>query len=79
MPTYQFKDQQTGEYKEFFMKISDLDDFKKNNPQLIQVHVTPFEIGDIVRMGMRKPDASFRSLLKHIHDKVGGNHKYHHN
>lgn len=79
MPTYQFKDQQTGEYKEFFMKISDLDDFKKNNPQLIQVHVTPFEIGDTVRMGMRKPDQNFRELLKHIHNKVGGNHKYTHN
>lgn len=80
MPTYEFKNVQSGEINEFFMKISELDEFKKNNPQLQQVHVGgAFSIGDTVRMGMRKPDASFRSLLKHIHNRVGGNHHYHHN
>lgn len=79
MPTYQFEDIQSGEIKEFHMKISELDGFKTNNPQLKQVHLTPFEIGDTIRMGMRKPDQSFRELIKHIHNKVGGNKKYHHN
>lgn len=79
MPTYQFENVQSGEIQEFHMKISELDDFKSNNPQLKQVHLTPFEIGDTIRMGIKKPDQSFRELLKHIHGKVGGNRKYHHN
>lgn len=80
MPTYEFKDVQSGEINEFFMKISELDEFKKNNPQLQQVHANgAFSIGDTVRMGMKKPDQSFRELLKHIHNRVGGNHHYHHN
>lgn len=79
MPTYEFKNKQTGEYSEFFMSIKELDAFKENNPQLMQVHRTPLNIGDTVRMGMKKPDQNFRELLKHIHNKVGGNHKYHHN
>lgn len=79
MPAYDFKNIETNEVKEYWMKISELDEFKKNNPLLEQIHIATFEIGDTVRMGMRKPDQSFRELLKHIHNKVGGNHHYHHN
>lgn len=79
MPTYQFENIQTGEIQEFHMKIRELDEFKVNNPQLKQVHLTPFEIGDAIRMGIKKPDQSFRELVKHIHDRTGGNHIYHHN
>lgn len=79
MPTYTFEEQATGNIVERHMRISELDDFKKNNPQFKQVHVAPFAIGDTVRMGMKKPDQSFRELLKHIHNKTGGNHHYHHN
>jgi len=79
MPTYQFENVQTGEIKELYMKMSELDEFKTNNPQYKQVHLSTFGIGDTVRMGLRKPDQSFRELLKDIHNKVGGNHHYHHN
>ena len=79
MPTYQFENVQTGEIKELYMKMNELDEFKTNNPQYKQVHLSPFGIGDTVRMGLRKPDQSFRELLKDIHNKVGGNHHYHHN
>ena len=33
MPTYDFKNKETGEVTERIMKMSELDDFKKNNPQ----------------------------------------------
>lgn len=79
MPLYEFKNEESGEVSEFWMKISELDDFKANNPQLKQFHSGGFSIGDTVRMGMKKPDQSFRELVKHIHNKVGGNHLYHHN
>ena len=79
MPTYQFKNKITGSIQEFHMKISELDEFKQLNAEWEQVHLSPFGIGDTVRMGLRKPDQSFRELLKDIHNKVGGNHHYHHN
>ena len=34
MPTYVFKNVDTKEIEEHFMKISDLDQFKKDNPHL---------------------------------------------
>ena len=37
MPTYEFKDKETGESKELFMKISEKDQFLKDNPNLKQV------------------------------------------
>ena len=37
MPTYEFKDKETGESKELFMKISEKDQFLKDNPNLRQV------------------------------------------
>ena len=36
MPNYQFRDKETGEETEVFMKISELDEFKENNPNLEQ-------------------------------------------
>lgn len=36
MPNYNFRDNETGEEIEVFMKISELDEFKENNPNLTQ-------------------------------------------
>ena len=36
MPTYDFKNTKTGEIEEKIMKISELDDFKKDNPHMKQ-------------------------------------------
>lgn len=80
MPTYTFRDKSTGSVSEQYMHIADLDGYAAKHPELEQIFSkSPFSIGDSVRLGIRKPDASFRELLKNIHDKVGGNHKYHHN
>lgn len=80
MPTYTFRNRKTGKVVEQFMHIADLDVFSDKHPELEQIFSTsPFSIGDSVRMGIRKPDQSFRELLKHIHNKTGGNHHYHHN
>lgn len=37
MPTYYFKDETTGEETEEMIRISDLDEFKKSNPNLKQI------------------------------------------
>jgi len=36
MPNYNFRDKETGEETEVFMRISELDEFKANNPNLVQ-------------------------------------------
>ena len=41
MPTYIFKNKKTEEIFEQQMRISDLDNFKKNNPDLVQMPTAP--------------------------------------
>lgn len=41
MPTYIFKNKKTDEVFEQQMRISELDGFKKNNPDLIQIPTAP--------------------------------------
>ncbi|NDG30852.1 hypothetical protein EB118_12365 [bacterium] len=65
MPTYSFRNKNTGEEFDEIMLISKLDQYKINNPHLEQLLGTP-SLGDPVRLGMKKPDDSFRDLLKQI-------------
>ena len=69
MPTYKFCD---TEYKiefEKFMKISELDDYLKDNPNLEQVPTAPPIISG--REGGMKPDEGFREILKGIKKSSG--------
>jgi hypothetical protein len=72
LPTYTFLDINTNELIEESMKISELDEFKLKNPHLQQRIVRPPSIGDSVRLGLRKPDASFRDVLKNVKHHHGG-------
>lgn len=65
MPTYTFFNQTTQAEETHFLKISELDSFTQNNPNLIQKPSAP-AIGDSVRLGVSKTPDSFNSLLKHI-------------
>lgn len=65
MPTYSFRNKETGEEFDEIMSISKLDQYKTDNPQLEQLLGTP-PIGDPVRLGMKKPDDTFRDILKQI-------------
>lgn len=69
MPTYTFKDTSTGEISEHIMKISQLDEFKLANPHL-EMHITGSPgLSDPARMGLVKPAAGFRDLLKNMKKK----------
>lgn len=46
MPTYVFKNTETEEVEEHYMKIAELDEFKASNPQLVQQLNTPSMITD---------------------------------
>lgn len=64
MPTYNFRNKETGEITEVDMRISELDQFKQDNPQLETIiGSTALHSGQ--GLG-KKPDQSFRELLKHI-------------
>lgn len=69
MPNYTFKCSKTGETQTLSLKISELDRFKEENPDLVQV-ITPTPLADPTRLGLHKPDSGFRDVLK----KVKSNH-----
>lgn len=72
MPTYNFRNKETGEEFTEFMFMSEIEQYLKDNPHLEQ-DISGFSgIGDPVRMGMKKPDSGFRDVLKEIKRKNYG-------
>lgn len=69
MPTYDFKDTNTGEVFTKVMKIAEKEDYLKENPHIESVMSAPILI-DPVRLGVRKPDAGFKEVLQKIHEKT---------
>lgn len=72
MPTYKFRNIETDEIFEKVMKISELDKFKEDNPQLERYIDYAPPIGDTVRMGLVKKDQGFKEVLQKIHEKSPG-------
>jgi len=66
MPIYTFRDKETGEETDHLMKISEIDQFKADNPHLEKIITKAPSLGDPMRLGVRKTDDNFNSLLKHI-------------
>jgi hypothetical protein len=71
MPTYIFRNKETGEQFEKIMKISELDTFREQNPQLETIIQSPM-VCDPVRVGARKMDTGFKEVLQRIHEKTPG-------
>jgi len=66
MPTYEFKNKETGEVTEQFMKMSEKDQFLKDNPNL-EAHISnapPF--GDPVLLGIRRLNGDMKETLQRI-------------
>jgi len=62
VPTYQFKDKETGEVFEHMMKISELDQFKEENPNLTQ-QITSVSFGNV---GEIKTDDGWKEHMSRI-------------
>jgi hypothetical protein len=70
MPTYDFRNKQTGEVTEHIMRMSDLDTFKEANPHLEQtITRAPAFAGDHITV---KKDTGFKEVLQRIHEKTPG-------
>jgi len=65
MPYYIFRDINTEETFEKLMKISELDQYKLDNPHLQTVPQAP-GFSDPVRLGRMKPSDGFRDVLQKV-------------
>jgi hypothetical protein len=72
MPTYVFRNKETGEQFEQIMKISELDSFRVDNPQLETV-IQAVAFGDPTKLSSsRKFDSGFKEVLQKIHERSPG-------
>ncbi len=67
MPTYCFRNNETGEVHEEMMKMDDREKYLKDHPELTQVLEMPQIVSGTD--GLRKPDDSFRDILRNIDKK----------
>lgn len=75
MANYTFLDTKTEKEFDIDMPISELDDYKAQNPHLEQIISRAPAIADPTRLGLRKPDAGFRDVLKRIKRASGRSNK----
>lgn len=63
MPTYTFRNKDTGEIFEHVMKMSEYDDYMKSNPSIERYHEAPATLVDPATVGILKPPSDFQ---KHV-------------
>jgi hypothetical protein len=68
MPTYSFRDKNTEEVFDKFMKMSEKDQYLSDNPQFESV-ITAAGVGRELTSKM-KPDQGFRDVLREIKKKT---------
>ena len=68
MPTYTFRNTETGEEFEEFLQISQLSNYKHSNPHLEQIVGTPNIIGGLTKESGSLPDG-FKDKLKEMKKK----------
>ena len=59
MPIYSLKNKDTGEIFEKMMKISDYEQYLKDNPSIERYFESAPAFGDSVRLGIKKPPSDF--------------------
>jgi hypothetical protein len=69
MPLYEFRNNVSGEIYDLSMKISELDKYLEDNPNIERYHGSAPSVGDSIKMGFKKPDDAFRDKLKDIKRK----------
>ena len=69
MPTYSFRDKDTGEVFDRLMNWSARNIFLEENPHLEPVLLGAPSLGDPVRLGVRTTDNGFKEVLSKISEK----------
>ncbi len=65
MPTYTFRNKETGEVFDKLMPMSQREPYLQENPQLEQI-LGATAMGDPVRLGIRSTDSGFKEVLSKI-------------
>ena len=71
MPTYSFRDNETGETFEKVLRISEREQFLKDNPNLKQVLLSAPEI-NANAIGGNPHRKAFKEVLNKIHQRTAG-------
>ena len=71
MPTYNFRNKDTGEETEIVMRISELDQYKENNPHLEQFLTRAPGIAR-GHGSTRQFDSGFKEVLQKIDERTPG-------
>jgi hypothetical protein len=79
LPTYSFIDTDTGEEFETLMKISEREEYLKENPQIQPKVTAPSIVSSVAGMGSHRVPDGFKEVLskvaeKHPNSAVGGAH-----
>lgn len=69
MPTYTFRDKETGVVFDKFMLIKEKQDYLTSNPSLEPLINYTVPIGDSVRLGLKTTDSGFKEVLHRIAEK----------
>ena len=72
MPTYEFRDKDTGIVFQKVMKIAEKEDYLKTNPNVEQTFTSAPLLVDPVRIGVRKQDGGFKEVLQKVHERTPG-------
>lgn len=74
MPFYEFLNNESGEVETHTMKISELGEFVKSNPQLQRYHSGSTPLGDAWRLGITRPDPTFEKyIIQRMQETIPGN------
>lgn len=69
MPTYEFKNTETGEEFESFMKWSEREAFLKENPHIQPVLTTAGIVSSVAGMGSHRVPDGFKEVLSKVAEK----------
>lgn len=72
MPTYTFRNKETGDTFDQFMSISAREEYLKDNTHLEPVINGAPMVCDPVRVGARKMDTGFKEVLQKVHERSPG-------
>lgn len=72
MPNYTFRNKRSKKEFTRFMSVSDREEYLKDNPNMEQILTSAIATVDAHRLGRKKPDDSFREILKEIKKKNPG-------
>lgn len=68
MPTYSFRNKESGKEISLFISMSERDELLADHPHLEQLPPSSLQIGDPILLGRGKPGGAFRERLSDIKD-----------